>query len=165
MCLCLYQCLIFTVLAMSLDVICGYAGLLSFAQVGFLGLGGYATALTATKLDGAPGSGWWSRLCPRPLGGRTCGGRVAIVERCVRHCFNHIYVAAADAFRMDCADKWTYGIPGLPAPSVGFGADAIVLNAPRLYYYLALLFFLRLSHDVPCSVVADRPHAAPDQAR
>src|SRR5471030_588626 len=44
--------LIFTVAATALNLVYGFAGLLSFAQLGFWGIGGYATALTVVTFGG-----------------------------------------------------------------------------------------------------------------
>ncbi len=44
--------LIFTVSAAALNLVYGYTGLLSFAQLGFWGIGGYATALTVVTFGG-----------------------------------------------------------------------------------------------------------------
>ena len=136
--------LIFTVLAMSLNVIYGYAGLLSFAQVGFWGLGGYAAALMATKLGWSP----WLGMAVAPF---VCAPLAAALAAVALRLSNHAFVIVSIAFTLllqMLSQEWIaltngpMGIPGLPAPAVGFGADAIVLNTPRLYYYLALLFFL-----------------------
>src|SRR5207253_1064319 len=48
--------LIFTVAAAALNLIYGFAGLLSFAQLGFWGIGGYASALTVVTFGG---NFWW----------------------------------------------------------------------------------------------------------
>jgi ABC-type branched-subunit amino acid transport system permease subunit len=45
--------LIFTVAAAALNLIYGFAGLLSFAQLGFWGIGGYASALTVVTFGGS----------------------------------------------------------------------------------------------------------------
>ena len=42
--------LIFTVAAAALNLVYGFTGLLSFAQLGFWGIGGYAAALTVDDL-------------------------------------------------------------------------------------------------------------------
>ena len=44
--------LIFTVAAAALNLVYGFTGLLSFAQLGFWGIGGYATALTVMTFGG-----------------------------------------------------------------------------------------------------------------
>src|SRR5437763_11104093 len=44
--------LIFTVAAAALNLVYGYTGLLSFAQLGFWGIGGYVTALTVMTFGG-----------------------------------------------------------------------------------------------------------------
>ena len=41
----------FSVLSGGLNLVYGYTGLLSFAQVGFFGIGAYAAALLVTKLN------------------------------------------------------------------------------------------------------------------
>ena len=48
--------LIFTVAAAALNLIYGFTGLLSFAQLGFWGIGGYASALTVMSFGG---NFWW----------------------------------------------------------------------------------------------------------
>ena len=48
--------LIFTVAAAALNLIYGFTGLLSFAQLGFWGIGGYASALTVVTFGG---NFWW----------------------------------------------------------------------------------------------------------
>ncbi len=53
---------IFTVAAAALNLVYGYTGLLSFAQLGFWGIGGYATALTVVTFGG---SFWWGSSGPR----------------------------------------------------------------------------------------------------
>ena len=44
--------LIFTVAAAALNLVYGFTGLLSFAQLGFWGIGGYTTALTVMTFGG-----------------------------------------------------------------------------------------------------------------
>src|SRR5882724_5621868 len=43
---------IFTVSAAALNLVYGFTGLLSFAQLGFWGIGGYAAALTVVTIGG-----------------------------------------------------------------------------------------------------------------
>jgi ABC-type branched-subunit amino acid transport system permease subunit len=51
--------LIFTVAAAALNLIYGFTGLLSFAQLGFWGIGGYTAALTVMNFGG---TFWWGVL-------------------------------------------------------------------------------------------------------
>ena len=51
--------LVFTVAAAALNLVYGYTGLLSFAQLAFWGIGGYATALTVVTFGG---TFWWGLL-------------------------------------------------------------------------------------------------------
>src|SRR5881397_3601888 len=55
--------LIFTVAAAALNLVYGYTGLLSFAQLGFWGIGGYASALTVVTFGGTFWAGvLWAAL-------------------------------------------------------------------------------------------------------
>ncbi len=55
--------LVFTVAAAALNLIYGFTGLLSFAQLGFWGIGGYASALTVVSFGGNFWSGiLWAAL-------------------------------------------------------------------------------------------------------
>src|SRR4051812_6670354 len=49
---------IFTVAAASLNLVYGYTGMLSFAQLAFWGIGGYCSALTVMTFGGS----FWSGL-------------------------------------------------------------------------------------------------------
>jgi branched-chain amino acid transport system permease protein len=65
---------IFSILAVSLNIACGYAGVLSLAQAAFYGIGAYAVGLLTTKLG-------WSFMPAFLLGGvlATCCGLVLAV--------------------------------------------------------------------------------------
>jgi len=53
----------FSVLASGLNLVYGYTGLLSFAQVGFFGIGGYTAALLVTERGW--NLGWAARAAAR----------------------------------------------------------------------------------------------------
>ena len=67
-----------SVLAGGLNLVYGYTGLLSFAQVGFFGIGGYAAALLVTEL------GWslWAGVAAAGGAGRRWSGCSSAIRRC-----------------------------------------------------------------------------------
>ncbi|SMF47485.1 amino acid/amide ABC transporter membrane protein 2, HAAT family [Tistlia consotensis] len=138
----LTNALFFTVLAMSLNVIYGYAGLLSFAQVGFWGVGGYVGALTVTRLGGSV----WD--------GMLAAGAVALllaiaISAVSLRLSNHAFVIVSIAFTLLLqllAQEWIdvtngpMGIPGLPAPEIVLGPLYFAFDDRTSQYFLALAF-------------------------
>lgn len=134
----------FTILAMSLNVIYGYAGLLSFAQVGFWGLGAYIAAVVAVGWNGAFWTGMALAVC-------SCAVIGAMLAFTALRLSNHAFVIVSMAFTLlmqMLAQEWIsvtngpMGIPGLPAPSLRIGSWTIQFDSPRKYYYLALAVFV-----------------------
>jgi ABC-type branched-subunit amino acid transport system permease subunit len=139
----LTNALIFTMLAMSLNVIYGYAGLLSFAQVGFWGLGGYTAAIVATRLGLDP----WTGIVAAAI----LSAAVAVVLGAIAlRLSNHAFVIVSIAFTLLLqllSQEWVevtngpMGIPGLPVPVLGFGSWAIQIDSVDRYYYLVLAIY------------------------
>jgi branched-chain amino acid transport system permease protein len=131
---------IFTVAAAALNLVYGYAGLLSFAQLGFWGIGGYCSALTVMQLDGS----FWQGLVVAAIVNALIAAAVGVPTlRTKRHAF----VIITLTFALLCgqvARDWVslthgpLGIPGLPAPSL-FG---FTFDSPTRFYYLVLAFAL-----------------------
>jgi ABC-type branched-subunit amino acid transport system permease subunit len=132
--------LIFLTAAAALNLVYGYAGLLSFAQLGFWGVGGYCSSLAVMDF----GWSFWT--------GFVCAGAVnfllAIVIgvpiiRTTRHAFVVVtltFALLAGLIARDWVDvtRGPLGIPGLPAPSLmGFAFDT-----SARFYYIALVFTL-----------------------
>ena len=65
-------------LSTGLNLIYGYAGLLSFAQVAFFGLGGYCAALLVSRLGGS----FWLAL-PAAAIVATLAGLLSVILPCV----------------------------------------------------------------------------------
>lgn len=132
----------FIVLAMSLNVIYGYAGLLSFAQVGFWGLGGYVGALTVIKLGG---NVWEGMVLAALVSGTLAVAIAAVSLRLSNHAFVIVSIAFTLLLQM-LAQEWIdvtngpMGIPGLPAPTLALGSLSFTFDSPSRYYYLALAF-------------------------
>lgn len=136
--------LIFTILAMSLNVIYGYTGLLSFAQVGFWGMGAYITAVGATKLGINP---WLGCVIAMIICAAVATGLAAVSLRLSNHAF--VIVSIAFTLLMQVlSQEWIsvtngpMGIPGLPAPSIGFGETAFTFGTLPSYYLLVLAVFV-----------------------
>ncbi len=127
---------VFTVAAAALNLVYGYTGLLSFAQLAFWGLGGYAAALTVTDLGG---TFWHGLLLAAVLNGVLALAVGYPALRLNRHAFVIVTLSFALLANLIARD-WTeltrgpLGIPGLPAPTL-FG---VALHGPADFYYLAL---------------------------
>ncbi len=138
----------FTVLAMSLNVIYGYTGLLSFAQVAFWGIGGYVGALTVMRLGG---SVWEGML----LAALLCMGLATVIGAISLRLSNHAFVIVSIAFTLLMqllASEWIevtngpMGIAGLPSPAIALGSFSFEINSPFRFYFLAAAFaFLSLA--------------------
>jgi len=147
----------FSVLAGGLNLVYGYTGLLSFAQVGFFGIGGYTAALLVTE------RGWslWSAA--------TAGGAMATVLglvigysslRLSRHAFAIVSLSFA-LLCMIVARDWVsltrgaMGIPGLPVPTLALFGWEWRLSRPADFYYL-LMGFAVAAHALMYLVVSSR---------
>ncbi|MEO8717858.1 MAG: branched-chain amino acid ABC transporter permease, partial [Burkholderiales bacterium] len=128
-----------SVLAGGLNLIYGYTGLLSFAQVGFFGIGGYTAALLVTD------RGWslWA--------GVTAGGCIATIVSLVvgyssLRLSRHSFAIVSLSFLLLCAivardwvelTRGSMGIPGLPMPEMHLpGGVRWRLSQPTDFYYL-----------------------------
>lgn len=130
----------FAILAMGLNLLYGYLGLLSFAQVSFWGVGCYAAALLVSRL------GWG--LLPAVAGGAVVAVAVGVpvgyaALRLSRHSFAVVTLSLALLSQLVARD-WTsltrgpLGIPGLAAAPLtlpfGWRLDA---SDPRDFLVLA----------------------------
>jgi branched-chain amino acid transport system permease protein len=124
---------IFTVAAAALNLVYGFAGLLSFAQLGFWGIGGYAAALTVMTFGGS----FWQGLL---WAGLLCAAVALVVGYPALQTNRHAFVIVTLAFALLVtliARDWVsltrgpLGIPGLPAPEV-FGFE--FRTTPRFYW-------------------------------
>ena len=131
----------FCVLAVGLNLVYGYVGLLSLCQVAFWGLSAYTVAILTTALDASP---WLAVLC---------GGLVAAVASLVvgfaafrvsRHSFAitslvFALVLQQIAFDWTSLTRGAMGIPGLPPLELSLpGLGPVVFDADHRFYYLIL---------------------------
>lgn len=134
----LVSAFVFTVAALSLNLIYGYLGLLSIAQVAFWGIGGYATAILVVDA----GINFWLAL---PLAGLINMVVALLVGYPALRLNRHSFVVVTLSFSllvMLISRDWVeltrgpLGIPGLPAPEF-FGQP---IRSQTAYYYLCLVY-------------------------
>lgn len=131
---------IYTVAAAALNLIYGYTGLLSFAQLGFWGIGGYATALTVVSFGGT----FWLGL----LWAGLLNAALALIVgyptlRVGRHAFVIVTLTFALLVTLVARDwvdltRGPLGIPGLPAPTL-FGVE---FKTTAHFYWIAWAYAL-----------------------
>lgn len=133
----------FSVLSSGLNLVYGYAGLLSFAQVGFFGIGAYATALLVVERD-------WSLLPAAAAGGVLAAVAGFAIGYASLRLSRHAFAIVSLCFALLCmivARDWVsltrgaMGIPGLPTPQLFLpGGFRWRIAQPSDFYYLILLF-------------------------
>ncbi len=134
---------VFAVLSTGLNLVYGYTGLMSFAQVAFFGIGGYASALLVTRLG-------WS-MWEGSLAGGVLATAIALVIgysslRLSRDAFA-IVTLSFSLLCMLAARDWveltrgSMGIPGLPAPVLQLpGLAPLPIAGPRAFYAVLVPF-------------------------
>jgi ABC-type branched-subunit amino acid transport system permease subunit len=130
--------LIFTVAAAALNLVYGFTGLLSFAQLGFWGVGGYTAALTVVTFGGS----FWQGV----LWAALLNGAIALVVgyptlRTNRHAFVISTLTFALLVTLIARDwvsltRGPLGIPNLPPPHA-FGER---FDTPAKFYWIAWAF-------------------------
>jgi ABC-type branched-subunit amino acid transport system permease subunit len=130
--------LIFTVAAAALNLIYGFTGLLSFAQLGFWGIGGYVSALTVVTFGGT----FWMGVVYAAL----INAAVALVVgyptlRTNRHAFVIVTLTFALLVTLIARDwvsltRGPMGIPNLPPPEA-FGHK---FASTAQFYWIAWAF-------------------------
>src|SRR6267378_1135740 len=129
---------IFTVSAAALNLVYGFTGLLSFAQLGFWGIGGYAAALTVMTFGG----NFWSGLVWAALINAAVALAVGYPTlRTNRHAFVIVtltFALLATLIARDWVDltRGPLGIPNLPPPTA-FGYE---FATTRQFYWIAWAF-------------------------
>jgi len=143
----------FAVLSSGLNLVYGYSGLLSFAQVGFFGLGAYTAALLMTELQ-------WSALPAVVAGGALAAVAGLVIGYSSLRLSRHAFAIVTLSFALLCgivARDWvsltrgSMGIPGLPVPTVG----AWRIARPADFYWL-LLGYSVLANTIIYALVTSR---------
>jgi branched-chain amino acid transport system permease protein len=129
---------IYSILALSLNLLIGYSGIFSLAHAAIYGIGAYASALAALKL----GLGFWGGMVVAASAGAFASALVAIPSLRVA---GDYYVVASFGLQVVVLAvfmNWTdltnghAGLPGIPRPNL-FGW---VIDQPFKYMFLAAAF-------------------------
>ncbi len=139
----LIEVLIFAIFAMSLDLLMGYTGLVSFGHAAYFGLGGYVVAYCARHLT-------TNLLVLLPLALIVIGLVAFVLGFFALRTSGISFLMLTLAFSMmfhGLAIKWsdvTGGSDGLTLdrPHLGIGAAALGFGPDFNFYYLALALFL-----------------------
>jgi len=137
------RALILGILAMSLDILLGFAGLASLGQAAYLGLGSYLTAILATKY----GFGLNWSFCLMPVLGAALGAAIAAFFGLLAIRASGVYFLMITLALGQCiwglAYRWnsmTGGDNGINLPGrPSFGID---LANDLVYFYVVLGFFV-----------------------
>jgi branched-chain amino acid transport system permease protein len=143
----------FAVLATALNLVYGYTGLLSFAQVAFFGVGGYTAALLMTELAWPF---WASAVSGALLPGAIGLGIGYSSLRLSRHAFAIVTLSFALLCMIISRDwvsltRGSMGIPGLPVPTLGPWRIA----RPADFYWLLLVFAV-IAHVIVYALITSR---------
>ena len=141
---------IYVILVASYDLMLGYTGIVSFAQVMFFGFGAYGVAILLAK-------GWvgWSAVLLGAGAGVLVSAAVAaaigMLSLRVRAIFFSMITLAVASFAQIVASEWrdltggsdglTFSLPGLLMPSFRLFADPVLgvrVNGAIIAYYLTL---------------------------
>jgi urea transport system permease protein len=141
--------LVFGVLALSLDLMWGYTGVINFSQATFFGVGAYGAALTMKHLVAVPGASYVAVLvaiaAPMLLGaimgyflfyGRVSGVYFAIVTLAVGTIFYSLSIVLID---FTGGLNGLYGFPPLKLGIPGIWESALNLGNIYLVYYVVLV--------------------------
>jgi ABC-type branched-subunit amino acid transport system permease subunit len=132
--------LIFLTAAASLNLVYGYAGLLSFAQLGFWGVGGYCSALSVMDYDRS----FWAGVVIAGVVNLVLSTAIGLaIIRTTRHAFvvaTLTFALLAGLVARDWVEmtRGPLGIPGLRPPSL----MGLAFDTPSRFYYIALVFTL-----------------------
>jgi branched-chain amino acid transport system permease protein len=127
---------IYTILAVSLNLLVGYAGIFSLAHAAVYGIGAYASAITALKL----GMGFWGGLVVAAAAGACAAALVGIPSLRVAGDYYIVASFGLQVVILTVFMNWTdltnghAGLVGIPRPRV-FG---LVIDNPFKYVALAL---------------------------
>ena len=131
----------FCVLAVGLNLVYGYVGLLSLCQVAFWGLSAYTVAILTTALGASP---WLAVLC----GGVVAATASLVVGFAAFRVSRHSFAITSLVFALvvqQIAFDWTsvtrgaMGIPGLPPLALSLpGLGPLEFDADHRFYYLIL---------------------------
>jgi branched-chain amino acid transport system permease protein len=128
---------IFTILALSLNLLLGYTGQLSLGHAAFFGIGAYTSALLALKLEWP----FWVGLPAAALAAGLAGWAIGRLALKVRGAYFVLVTISFAGVISLVSVNWMeltngpLGLPGVPAPELA----RISFRTKSAYYYLILL--------------------------
>ncbi|WP_432357586.1 branched-chain amino acid ABC transporter permease [Sporosarcina sp. UB5] len=131
----LTQIFIFSILAMSYDILLGYTGIVSFGHAMFFGMGAYMTAVMLKRIEPSIGVFILSIVCGMLLAGLVSFFIGLLTLRLKSHFFAMLTLAVSGLFLV-LAEKWR---------TVTQGNDGFTFKAPEIfrdrvvYYFVALV--------------------------
>ena len=137
----LTQTWIYAMVAMALDLLVGFTGLVNFSQAAFFGVGAYAAAIAATRFHFtgvAPG------IAAGVLASMLCAALFSLIALRAENVGFIIITIALNQIAWGLAYQWVSlsggdnGINGIVRPSLG----AIDLSGNTAYYYFCLAFLV-----------------------
>ena len=137
----LTQAVIYSVLAMSLDVILGYIGLASLGHAAYLGLGAYSVGILSTRY----GASFWVTLVVGVLLATTVASIFGLLALRATGVYFLMITLALGMVVWGLAHRWVTmtqgdnGIAGVPRPDLGLPWS---FSRGIPFYYLALAGFL-----------------------
>jgi branched-chain amino acid transport system permease protein len=137
----LTQALIYSILAMSLDLILGYTGLASLGHAAYFGLGAYSVGILATR----HGAGFWTTLLVGIVAALVVAAVFGLLALRATGVYFLMITLALGMVVWGLAHRWVSltqgdnGISGIPRPNIGL---PISFTGGLSFYYLALAGFL-----------------------
>jgi branched-chain amino acid transport system permease protein len=128
---------IFTILALSLNLLLGYTGQLSLGHAAFFGIGAYTSALLTLRLEWS----FWLGLPAAALAAALAGWAIGRLALKVRGAYFVLVTISFAGVISLVSVNWMdltngpLGLPGVPAPELG----RFSLRTKSAYYYLVLL--------------------------
>lgn len=133
--------LIFVMLASSLNLLMGYAGLVSIAHAAFFGIGGYASAILTIR-HGVP---FWAALALAPLCTAVVALAIGLPSFRTRGIYYIIVTVAFQLIASEVFDNWYsmtgggLGLRGVPRPGPLPLLPGVSFESEAAYYYLVLI--------------------------
>ena len=163
---------VFAIAAMSLNLIFGYTGMLSFGQATFFGMGAYVGGLLmihmTTNIYLALLVGTCAGAVTAAVVGYLCIQRVGIYFIMLTFAFNQLFYFIA--FKWTSLTGGDDGLPGVPRPPVGLASLEFTLGTSVRYYVFVAVVFLLVFYVIkrivesPFGVICQSIRENPDRA-
>jgi branched-chain amino acid transport system permease protein len=133
--------LIYAIFAMSLDLIMGYTGLLSFGHAAFFGMGGYAFGILTLK---AGITSFWPAFVITLIVCALLAAAIGFLSLRVSGVYFLLVTMAFGQLLYAIASKWMSltggkdGLPGIGKPDFGWGLEW----SPLKFYFFVLIAFI-----------------------